>query len=167
MIHVPADYAKNFNQILGLLIRNMISKKCEFALFYIGQTVFPNDSKKMNIIFFSMQTSTFSRPCLQLPAFGWPAPPLGSDILYGWLLAGSNLAQLYSTALNRINLAVMCTFSNQLLNNLSVTNVSLNNFCKKELKNWISKVMWNKSFRRHGSYLTHLLCEFVWTVSFS
>ena len=25
---------KNFNQILGLLIRNMISKKCEFALFY-------------------------------------------------------------------------------------------------------------------------------------
>ena len=34
VIHVPADYAGNFNQILGLLIRNMISKKCEFALFY-------------------------------------------------------------------------------------------------------------------------------------
>ena len=33
-LHVPADYAKNFNQILGLLIRNMISKKCEFAVFY-------------------------------------------------------------------------------------------------------------------------------------
>ena len=24
--HVPADYAKNLNQILGLLIRNMVSK---------------------------------------------------------------------------------------------------------------------------------------------
>ena len=24
--HVPADYAKNFNQILGLLIRNIVSK---------------------------------------------------------------------------------------------------------------------------------------------
>ena len=33
VIHVPADYAKNFNQILGLLIRNIISKKCEFTLF--------------------------------------------------------------------------------------------------------------------------------------
>ena len=26
MWHVPADYAKNFNQILGLLIWNMVSK---------------------------------------------------------------------------------------------------------------------------------------------
>ena len=26
MTHVPADYAKNANQILGLLIRNMVSK---------------------------------------------------------------------------------------------------------------------------------------------
>ena len=36
--HVPADYAKNSNQILGLLIRNMVSKnvnlRCFTTIFY-------------------------------------------------------------------------------------------------------------------------------------
>ena len=33
VIHVPADYAKNFNQILGLLIRNMVSKNVNLLCF--------------------------------------------------------------------------------------------------------------------------------------
>ena len=33
MTHVPADYAKNYNQILGLLIRNMVSKNVNLLCF--------------------------------------------------------------------------------------------------------------------------------------
>ena len=32
--HVPADYAKSFSQILGLLIRNMVSKNVNLLCFY-------------------------------------------------------------------------------------------------------------------------------------
>ena len=31
--HFPADYAKNFNQVLGLLNRNMISKNVDLLCF--------------------------------------------------------------------------------------------------------------------------------------
>ena len=31
--HVPADYAKRFSQIFGLLIRNMVSKNVNFLCF--------------------------------------------------------------------------------------------------------------------------------------
>ena len=33
VIHVPADYAKNCKQILGLLIRNMVSKNVNLLCF--------------------------------------------------------------------------------------------------------------------------------------
>ena len=33
VIHVPADYAKNLNQILGLLTRNMVSKNVNLLCF--------------------------------------------------------------------------------------------------------------------------------------
>ena len=33
MTHVPVDYAKNSNQILGLLIRNMVSKNVNLLCF--------------------------------------------------------------------------------------------------------------------------------------
>ena len=148
----------------SLILFNTLYSNITFTL---DRQYFQMIVKKWISFFFQCRHPHLADHVCSCPLLADSLPPLGSDILYGWLLTGSNLAQLYSTALNRINLAVMCIFSNQLLNNLSVTNVSLNNFCKKELKNCISKVMWNKSFRRHGSYLTHLLCEFVWTVSFS
>ena len=33
VIHVPVDYAKNFNQILRLLIRNIVSKNVNLLCF--------------------------------------------------------------------------------------------------------------------------------------
>ena len=43
MIHVPADYAKNVKQILGLLIRNMVSKNEKL----LGFTTFFKKNVKM------------------------------------------------------------------------------------------------------------------------
>ena len=39
VIHVPEDYAKNFNQILGLLITNMISKNVNLLFYYIFKKI--------------------------------------------------------------------------------------------------------------------------------
>ena len=115
----------------SLILFNTLYSNITFTL---DSQYFQMIVKKWISFFFQCRHPHLADHVCSCPLLADSLPPLGSDILYGWLLTGSNLAQLYSTALNRINLAVMCTFSNQLLNNLSVTNVSLNNFCKKELK---------------------------------
>ena len=48
--HVPADYAKNFNQILGLLIRNMVSKNVNllcFTTFFLKKLKMTSPTKKI------------------------------------------------------------------------------------------------------------------------
>ena len=49
VIHVPADYAKNFNQILGLLIRNMVSKNVNllcFTTIFLKNLEMPSPTRK-------------------------------------------------------------------------------------------------------------------------